>query len=337
MAALSAQLQLAQQLEREGRRAEAAALVREAAESGDPHAQFLFGVRQLGSAANERASALEMISKAAKQGHAQALHLWAVMAAAGFGQRQDWRAALGYLAQAADRGDRRAQAQIALLGPPDAFDLAAWLTPPTPRMAFATPRVGVIDHFLPTQVCDWLMAVGRPGLKRALILDPQTGERSSVQGRTNSGAYLGLLQADVVVRLVKARIAAVLDRPVSHQEDANILHYAPGQVFDEHYDFQDPGVPGHAKEIAAVGQRVATFLIYLNQGFDGGETNFPLLEWSYKGSKGDAVFFWNVSAQGAVERQLLHAGRAPTRGEKWLFSQWVRDRPIEGVDLPSIG
>jgi hypothetical protein len=40
------------------------------------------------------------------------------------------------------------------------------------------------------------------------------------------------------------------------------------------------------------------------------------------------VFFWNVSPAGAVERALLHAGRAPTRGEKWLFSQWVRERPV---------
>ena len=74
---------------------------------------------------------------------------------------------------------------------------------------------------------------------------------------------------------------------------------------------------------------MATFLIYLNDDYEGGETDFPMLSWRYRGRKGDALVFWNVSPQGHVERKLLHAGLPPTSGEKWLLSQWVRDRPVQ--------
>ena len=57
-----------------------------------------------------------------------------------------------------------------------------------------------------------------------------------------------------------------------------------------------------------------------------GETDFPLARTKYRGRKGDALFFWNVLPDGSVDRQTLHAGLPPTSGEKWLLSQWVRNR-----------
>ena len=36
--------------------------------------------------------------------------------------------------------------------------------------------------------------------------------------------------------------------------------------------------------------------------------------------------FANVDLNGAPDRLTLHTGCSPTRGEKWLLSQWIRDR-----------
>jgi len=69
-----------------------------------------------------------------------------------------------------------------------------------------------------------------------------------------------------------------------------------------------------------------TFLIYLNEGFDGGETAFPSLGRRYKGRTGDALFFYNAMPDGTPDRLTLHAGTPTTRGEKYLFSQWIRFR-----------
>jgi len=105
-----------------------------------------------------------------------------------------------------------------------------------------------------------------------------------------------------------------------------VLHYAPGEEFKPHFDFLDLAQPGHAAAAASGGQRVVTFLTYLNQGYEGGETVFPALGWAYKGRTGDALFFYNATPDGAPDRRTLHAGSPPVRGEKFVLSQWIRLR-----------
>lgn len=324
------QLQLAQQYEREGRHQEALSLVREAARAGDAQAQFMRGAYLVRRSHEERIEGIDLIAQSAASNFPQALHQLAVITAAGHGRAQDWREALSLLARAASLGDPRAQAQLDLLGPPSSFDIAPWLAVPPARMAFTDPRIGVIENFLAPEICDWVVrATKQKRMQRANLLDPKTSAGAAHPGRTNSSVFLDILEADVVTRLIKARIGAALGVPVGRQESSNILHYEAGQRFDQHFDFLDPADAGLKQQIAQFGQRAATFLIYLNDDYEGGETAFPLLEWSYRGRSGDALFFWNVSAQDRVERKLLHAGRPPTRGEKWLFSQWVRSKPVE--------
>jgi hypothetical protein len=132
---------------------------------------------------------------------------------------------------------------------------------------------------------------------------------------------------DLVLLLVRARLANLIRIPLAHLEISTVLHYLPGQEFMPHYDFLDDTWPGYTQQIAADGQRIFTFLIYLNESFEGGETDFPRIGLRHKGRIGDALFFWNVLPNGAVDRDTLHAGLPPATGEKWLFSQWVRNRP----------
>ena len=69
-----------------------------------------------------------------------------------------------------------------------------------------------------------------------------------------------------------------------------------------------------------------TALIYLNDEFEGGETSFPQLGIEHRAKAGDALVFSNVDPRGRPEPRTEHAGRPPTKGTKWVFSQWVRDR-----------
>jgi prolyl 4-hydroxylase len=68
--------------------------------------------------------------------------------------------------------------------------------------------------------------------------------------------------------------------------------------------------------------------VYLNDDYEGGETEFPRIGLRFRGKRGDALMFDNVRPSGALDYDTLHAGLPPTRGEKWLFSQWVRSRPV---------
>ena len=84
--------------------------------------------------------------------------------------------------------------------------------------------------------------------------------------------------------MIRQRIAATIGVPVGALENSQVLHYDVGEQFARHFDYLDPALP----EVAERGQRIVTFLIYLNDGFDGGETDFPRLAAAPWGGSGDA-------------------------------------------------
>ena len=145
--------------------------------------------------------------------------------------------------------------------------------------------------------------------------------------RTNSFAIFHLADADIVHLMVQARMAVACGQPVTHMEAPTVLHYAVGETIGNHYDFVDPSHPNYDEEIRRSGNRVVTFLIYLNQGYEGGETVFPRLELSHAGQRGEGMFFVNTLEDGQANLRTLHSGLPPTQGEKWIFSQFVRNRP----------
>jgi prolyl 4-hydroxylase len=104
------------------------------------------------------------------------------------------------------------------------------------------------------------------------------------------------------------------------------LHYAVGERFKPHHDFLDPANEAYRNTLSRFGQRIATFLIYLNDAYSVGETSVPAIGLNFRAETGDALFFANVTREGAPDPSTLHAGRPPLSGEKWVFSQWIRDR-----------
>ena len=276
-------------------------------------------------------------------GDAEATARLAMLCAMGVAAAADWRQALVLLAQAAARGSRGARGQLRVLageaaddsdtddaddwaGLAASIDLGLWSRPPPKRVLSVTPRVATIDGFVRRPVCDWIIARAKGRIVPARVFDVATGAAAQADSRTNSAVEFNFADTDVVIALLRAYIAASIDVPVGALEPTQVLHYAPGQAFAPHYDFLDVGVPGYALEAARNGQRIATFLVYLNDGFEGGETDFPLIHLRAKAPPGGALYFANVDQAGAPDGRTLHAGLAPTSGEKWLLSQWVRNR-----------
>jgi prolyl 4-hydroxylase len=72
---------------------------------------------------------------------------------------------------------------------------------------------------------------------------------------------------------------------------------------------------------------VITFLVYLNEEYDGGETEFVEIGVRHKGRRGEALYFVNALPDRSADVRMLHAGRRPVNGEKWIVSQFMRDRP----------
>ncbi|MFT3728708.1 MAG: 2OG-Fe(II) oxygenase [Terricaulis sp.] len=306
------------------------AALRDLAASGDPRAQLrlahliLIG-RERSFAPNQ---AMQLLNAACAQRHGDALLYHATLALRGIGRPKSHDEALALLKDAAAAGDTRAKGQLQALG--GKIDRDVWWGPVHTEQHHDSPRVFTIRNFIPAPACNWLIKYGRKNLQRAAIQDAaKNGAFVVDDARTNSVAPTSILQHDLVIQLTNMRIAAMTGIPIAQQEATNILHYARGQQYAPHFDFiREHEEAGFAHELRSMGQRVLTFLIYLNDDYEGGETAFPLLNWSFKGKAGDALMFWNLSAAGEREQLSLHAGTPVTKGEKWLLSKWMRQRPV---------
>ncbi len=188
------------------------------------------------------------------------------------------------------------------------------------------PRISTFKGFLDDDLCDYVMAAAAPYLKPATVNDSHRGMDVLDPSRSNSMMGFFPIENDVIINSIYRRIADRVGFPVEHGEVLGVLHYLPGQRYAPHYDFFDPDYPVHAAEIAAGGQRFKTVLVYLNEEYEAGETLFGKLDWKFKGGRGDALLFNNVTPDGGVDRQTLHAGLTPTSGQKWIISLWIRDQ-----------
>jgi hypothetical protein len=282
------------------------------------------------------AKSIAMLREAAARGGGEAAALLSICAAWGVAQTRNVDTALDHLARAAELGWDPALRELQLLARDcgsDAtalrrkVDLASWRSTPPAHVVFEKPRIVVVERFATADECRWLIGRAGSGLMRAKVYrgsaTPQVAET-----RTNREMSFTIFNADVVLSLIRDRIAAASGAPVTHFEIAKLLHYSPGEQFALHADFIEAKTPELAHDLAARGQRVATFLLYLNDGYEGGATQFPRLDWQYRGGCGDALLFSNVDAGGAPDYDTVHAGMPPAAGEKWVLSQWVRARPV---------
>jgi len=345
---VAAQLELARQCDAKGDGEAALLCLRRAAATGDLTAKAALGRHLMSHPPVNIAEGVKLTAEAAKEGSGEAAYLMALFNAAGTTGSPSWRIALDFLQRAAELDQAIARKELALMaGDSDlmaaieqnanipagtwerlrkTFDVREWIVVARPCWMSPELRIGIAEQFIPPAICHWLVEKSRPHLKPAQTDDPLTGTPRYGNNRTNSSAEFEFANTGFILYLVRARISALTGPPTMAMEGSAVLHYAPGQQFFPHYDFLDTAEPGYARQVAEFGQRVLTFLIYLNEDFEGGETDFPKLECSYKGKTGDALFFWNVLPNGQTYWRMLHAGLPPTRGEKFLFSQWVRGR-----------
>jgi hypothetical protein len=295
---------------------------------------------------------MSILNDAVQLGSAEAAERLAVIVASGIVGTPDWQVVLRLLVLAAERGWMPAYEQLEVLAsmasadpdqprqgvPPDAaprsptsylrdIDLRALLSPPAGLVVNSDPLIRRFPAFLNRRVCEWMIERARGKLTRALVYDVVSQSDVADGSRTNSYAVFNNMEADLVHLMVQARISRACGQPVGHMEASTVLHYAVGESIRNHYDFVDPGKPEYAEEVRRSGQRVLTFLIYLNADYQGGETVFPKLGVSLRGQEGEGMYFVNALENRQADLRTLHSGRPPTAGEKWVFSQFIRDRP----------
>jgi TPR repeat protein len=330
----AAGLEAARQFDQAGRHAEAMEALKGASLAGDLVAMTELAHRLLvgDRAPKSPKHALYLLQEAARRGEARALARLAALTAGGAYLEQSWRQALRLLGEAAAAGDAPAQGQLTSLQPPGAppatwpmmaerVPLQYWLQPAPQQNLHENVRH--VPELAPLPACSWLIGRARGRLQPALVYDAVSHENQVHEMRTNSMALFDYSTYDVVQFLLQARMSLSCGYPMQHFETPMVLHYSVGQQITPHFDFIDANASDYAEQIREQGQRMITFLLYLNDDYDGGETTFPELGIVHRGTAGGGLYFINAHDDLTPNRRMLHTGSPPVRGEKWVVSQFI--------------
>jgi len=299
-----------QRLAQNGKPREAVELVLGQAAVRNPEAMFILANWRLWGLYGPRdlTEAHHLLEASAAAGWAESALLRATLIGNGTGRPADAAAARAILENW--KGDPAADEQLALLDAmPETFD------PPIKELR-ADPPVCLVRGLFSQAECDYVLKKAAPELRPSMIIDEVTGRPKPHPVRTSFSMNFGPPDEDVVIHAVNRRIAAVTGTNLAAGEPLHVLRYTPGQEFRPHLD----AIAGESN------QRMWTAIVYLNEGFEGGETDFPRLGIRTIGSKGDGLIFRNALPDGEADPRVQHAGLPVTKGEKWVTSRWIRQR-----------
>jgi prolyl 4-hydroxylase len=136
-----------------------------------------------------------------------------------------------------------------------------------------------------------------------------------------------LYENDPIILTIMIRIANIIKLPLENAEALQVVKYEPNGYYNEHHDSCCDGSDKCIDFIKRGGQRIKTVLIYLNDDFTEGETNFPALKKKYKPPKYSAIIF-NPLAKNSnkCHPKALHAGLPVKSGTKYIANLWFREQ-----------
>lgn len=315
-------LERAQYLLAQGRREEAVAMVHRASVEGSSEACMQLAVWHVAGQvlARDMDKAADFLRRAVEIGHVDAALMEAALIANGFGGSRSphWASAVNLLRKAATSDPVAAQHQALL----DRMHLLADGNPAAvdePSTLSASPKVQYFPALLSRDECSHLASVASVLLEPSFVIDPKSGKATPHPVRLSDHGTIGPAREDVVIRAINLRIAAATGTSVANGEPLTVLRYKPGHQYRPHLD----------TIASATNQRVRTVLIYLNGGFEGGETHFPELDLMICPKGGGAVMFDTTYSNGTPDTRAIHAGLPVRTGVKWLATRWIRAAPID--------
>jgi len=208
------------------------------------------------------------------------------------------------------------------VGPP--FDTGPPPGTGAPHIVSWRPRCVTFSNFLSQEECLHLISVARPFVRPSQVLMRATGERAVHPARRSSNARLVEPLRDLVVWNIEQRLARYAMLPAVNGEPITILRYGPGDEYRPHADYYHPDDEGAHVGLRQGGQRIATFLVYLNPVESGGSTDFPDAGLTVPPQPGTGLLFFNCLPDGSPDPLSVHAGTPVISGEKWLLSRWIR-------------
>lgn len=175
---------------------------------------------------------------------------------------------------------------------------------------YPTPRV--FEKFISDDECDYIIQKAKKNMETSTVTTEKKVDESIRKSET-----AWLKNDDPTVLSIMERCLKHTDRPLVNCERLQVLRYQPGGFYKPHQDAFE-----NEKNM-----RIYTFILALNDDYEGGETVFPNLGKEYKLKKGDALFFDTLDNYELITSKALHGGKPVKSGEKWICNLWVRKYP----------
>jgi len=183
------------------------------------------------------------------------------------------------------------------------------------------PMLQEFDNQLTKQECDQLINMSQGKMREAGVLGSANDNyRTAENTWINETNDLTLKIKNIVLHKTKL--------PHENQELIHVVKYNVGGEYKPHHDFFHPNTDYYDAVTKVGGQRAYSCLFYLNDTFEGGETDFPKLEQKVKPKQGKLVMWKNTELDGTLNHDSLHAGLPVTKGEKWICIVWVRQKSL---------
>ena len=167
--------------------------------------------------------------------------------------------------------------------------------------------IQVVDDFLTATECADLISMAETKLAPSLTYDEQDLCKENRVRRTSETAWLN----GPDVAWLSARVAKHSSTPACIQQQVQVVRYKTGGFFTPHYDH------------CVSSDRIHTYLMYLNDDFEGGETHFPVIDKTILPKKGKLAKFTNIDNKGSVIKCSYHGGNKVVSGVKWICTVWI--------------
>lgn len=175
----------------------------------------------------------------------------------------------------------------------------------------------ILDDFMTRDECKKMVALINSRMKPSTL----SSYDSDQYFRTSSTCHMGEINSPLM-KMVDTRISRIMGIHPSYGEGIQGQHYEVGQEFKAHTDYFEAAEMG--RHGGKMGQRTYTFMVYLNDTEEGGETAFLQLGQTFKPKAGTAVIWNNLNPDGTTNYNTLHHAKMVTKGTKTIITKWFR-------------
>lgn len=199
------------------------------------------------------------------------------------------------------------------------------------------PRIIVFHDVISVAEMNFLKKEGSKVFSRSGIQNKGLPTKNDDEFRVSfTGWVLDGPDPDSISRKLSVRVGLIsgLDTTYkeifSSSEAFQVVNYGIGGMFNVHRDnlyhpYWGPSSPADIYYVRGSGDRIATWMFYINDVRAGGATIFPRTNTRIPVIKGAAAFWYNLLPNGEIDDRVFHGGCPVLLGSKWISNKWIRE------------